>query len=332
MNYEESKIILDEINKSQKILINCHKDPDPDSIGSALAFRNVLMKIGKSVEILCVSPALFDQVSYLPGYDQIKTNVDFGKFDYSKFDLLLVLDSSSIDRVTGDKNSPKIPLKTIVIDHHKTNTRFADVNIVDENKTSAGEILYVIFEDCNFNIDKDTADCLMAAIVGDTGAFRYPNTSTKTFDIVKNLIEKGADKDRAIQNIYRNENFSVLKFWGEVLTRMNLNEKGKYVWSAVPYEVFVKCGMPDTGKETAASGFVQIVKGSEFGFVAVEEEKRKLKISFRSRTGFDTSEIASELGGGGHIYASGASINDMDFDEAVKKLLAVVDKFTVKML
>ena len=328
MHYTKSKDILEKINASERILINCHKDPDPDSIGSALALKRVLVNMGKKVDVICLSPILYEPVSYLSGYDEIKRGVDFKSFDFSGYDLFLIPDTSSLDRVTGDKNI-NIPIFSIVIDHHKTNANFADINLIEDEKASVGEMLYDIFEDFGINIDIETADCLMAAVVGDTGAFKFPSTTKRTFEIVVDLINKGADKNKAITNIYRDEDFGVIKFWGEVLTRMQLNEKGRYVWSAVPYAIFEKCGKPKTGKETAASNFSQIVKGTDFGFVASEEEDKYLKISFRSRSGFDTSKIAAELGGGGHVYASGASIRGLSFEEAVKRLLEVVDKYAV---
>ncbi|KKR11436.1 MAG: RecJ-like protein phosphoesterase domain-containing protein, partial [Candidatus Woesebacteria bacterium GW2011_GWA1_39_21] len=205
MHYEESKAILDKINSCGRILVSCHKDPDPDSIGSALAFRNVLIGLGKSVEIVCVSQELFDNVSYLPGYSEIKTAVDFSTFNYSGYDLFLILDSSSVDRVTGDKNLYKIPIPKIVIDHHETNTLFGDINLIDKERASVGEILNDLLEDFNFVIDQNTADCLMAAIVGDTGAFKFPSTSKRTFEIVIGLMDKGADKNKAVSEIYMSE-------------------------------------------------------------------------------------------------------------------------------
>ena len=326
MNYEESKAILEEIKQAKRILINCHIDPDPDSIGSALAIYSVLQKMGISADVVCTGSELYESVNYLSGYDNIQKGVDFKNFNWTDYDLFISPDTSTFDRAVGDKNIVQFPINTIVIDHHKTNTRFGNINIVDEKKTSVGELLFDIFEDWNIGINKDTADCLMVAIVGDTGAFRYPDSTSHTFYVAQKLMELGADKDKAIFNIYRSDDFNLLKFLGEVLSGLTMDKQRKYVWSAIPYEVFEKCGKPPTGKETAASAFTQTVKDTEFGFVAVEDETNHLGISFRSRTGFDTSKIASDLGGGGHIYASGASINDMEFDEAVKLLISTVNK------
>lgn len=330
MNYNESKVIEGEIEKAQNILINCHKDPDPDSVGSALALYEILTNIGKNVAVICPGDVLYDPLSYLSGYDKIQKNVNFAEYDFSKYDLFISLDSSSLDRVTGDNNIKKLPVRVVVIDHHKTNEKYGQVNLVDGNKTSVGELLFDVIEDIGLKITKDVADCLLAAIIGDTGAFRYPKLTVHTFQVAAKLMQLGGDKDKAIHHIFRSENFNVVKFWGEVLSRMQFNEKGKYVWSVIPYEIFEKYGKPKVGKETAASFFTQNIKDSDFGFIAVEEEKGLLKISFRSRTGFDTSRIALELKGGGHVYAAGATIANLEFGEAVQKLLDAVDKIVAE--
>ena len=147
MNYKESKKILAEIKKAKRILLNCHRGPDPDSIGSALAMYEVLKGWGKDVVVVCSSGDLFDNVSFLQGYSKIKKGVDFSKFDFPQYDLFITLDSSNWSMVTGDNEMsvPDIPL--VVIDHHKTNPGYGTINLVDINAKSVGEILYLVFQD-----------------------------------------------------------------------------------------------------------------------------------------------------------------------------------------
>ena len=329
MNYPESQLILKEIKKAKKILINCHRSPDSDSIGSTLAMREVLIDLGKEVEIICPSDELPKNLSYLHGFEFIKTSVDFNKFNYSDFDLFLTLDSSSWDQVTGFKNFEVPKLKIITIDHHISNLKYGEINLLDGNITSVGELLFWVFEDWRVDIKKDVADCLMAAIIGDTGAFRYPGADERTLQAASELMRLGADKDKAIHVLYRSEPYQLIKFYGEVLSRVQIDEEYKFVWSAIPYDVYEKLDKPSMAKESAASLFTQVVEGTDFGFIALEQEKNKLSISFRSRTGLDTSKISTELGGGGHIYASGARV-DGEFNQAVEKVLSVCRKYANK--
>lgn len=330
MNYKESLEILEEIKKANNILLNCHRGPDSDSIGSALAMRQVFLNLGKKVEIVCPSEELPNNLNFLEGFSEIKLGVDFGKLDYSKFDLFLTLDSSSWDQVTGLRDNPTKNIKIITIDHHLTNTKYGEINLLDGKITSTGELLFSVFEDWGVNISKNTADCLMCGIVGDTGAFRYPGAGERTFEVASRLMKLGADKDKAVHVLYRSEPYELIKFYGEVLSRVKIDKEYKFVWSAVPYEVYEKLNKPAMAKESAASLFAQVVEGTDFGFIAVEQEEGKLAISFRSRTGLNTSDIAVELGGGGHAYASGAKIEGLPFDEAVEKVLSAARKYAKK--
>ena len=325
MNYKESIQILEENKKANRILINCHRGPDPDSIGSALALMEVLKNMDKEVEVICPSEELYENVNYLNGFEKIKRGVNFSKFDFSKYDLFLTLDSSSWDMVTGLKNfNPEIKIKIIVIDHHDINTKYGDINLIDSSMTSTGELLFLVLEDWGIKLNSSIADSLMTGIVGDTGAFRFPGSNEKTFRVVSELLKLGADKDKAIHHLYRSDSFETIKFYTEVLSRVEIDKDYKFVWSAVPYSVYEKLGKPVMAKESSASLFSQVVEDTDFGFVAVEQEKNKLAISFRSRTGFDTSKIATYLGGGGHVYASGAKIEGLPFEKAVEKLLISV--------
>ncbi len=325
MNYQESSQILEKVKKAKKILVNCHKSPDPDSFGSALAIYGVLRNMGKEVRIIC--PSKFEaDLTFLEDFGKIEV-IDFKNFDFSGYDLFLALDSSSYDRVTGSKNIKMPNIEVIVIDHHRTAEKWGVLNVLDENVTSTCELLYKIFEDWGMEIDKKMATAILTGIIGDTGAFQYPNVGPETFKIAQKLMEKGANKDEIIFGIYRNLNFKVLKFWGEVLSKMQIDEEGKFVWSAIPYEKYVELGSPLDGRETAASQFAQVVKGIDFGMVMVEQEKGKLLVSLRSRTGVDTSQIALALSGGGHVYASGGRVEGLSFDQAVEKVLATARKF-----
>lgn len=324
MNYSQSQKILEKVKKAKKVLLNCHRNPDPDSLGSALAMRKVLMSMGKEVEVICPSENLFENVNYLEGYGTIKKNVDFKTYDFSKYDLLITLDSASWDMVSGKKDENTPDIKKVVIDHHDTNTGYGDLNLIDKAANSVAEMLYAVFVDWDIKIDSLVADCLMAGIVGDTGAFRYPGLGKEVFLTVVKLIELGADKDKAITKIYRNDPFNLIKFYGEVLNKMEIDKDRGFVYSVISFETYSKLDKPAMAKESAASMFAQVVEGTEFGFIAVETEPKKLSVSFRSRTGFDTSKIAVRLGGGGHIYASGGRIEGLDFEKASEKLLDTV--------
>ncbi|MDP3994318.1 MAG: bifunctional oligoribonuclease/PAP phosphatase NrnA [bacterium] len=328
MNYKLSNKILEEINKAQRILINCHRNPDPDSVGSALALYQVLSSYGKDVKI--ISPTnILKNIRFLDCFEIIQT-VKFDKYDFSKHDLFITLDSGDWNMASGDGEGSKPDIKIINIDHHETNTNYGNINLVEKTASSCAEVLYNLFSDWGFVIKPGMkypgiAEALLCGIISDTGTFQFNNADRGTFEAALNLMEI-ADKNKIVFNLFQNMDLNLLRFWGEVLKLLKIEKDGNFVWAAIPYKVYEKYGKPAEGKETAAGNFLSIVGGSDFGILMVETEENSLSISFRSRTGFDVSEVAKKLGGGGHIMAAGASLKGYPFDQSVEKVLNIAGK------
>jgi len=324
MNYKESAKILSEIKASNKILINCHRGPDSDSVGSALALSQALKSLGKEATVICPSDIPSD-LAFLKGANEI-IRVNFTSFDFSAYDLFLILDSSTYAMVTGLKDAVKPNIKSIVIDHHPSKERFGNINLIDPGMTSTGELLYRILDDWGVSLTKDISECLLTGIIGDTGTFQYQNVGEATLRIAAELMEKGADKDKIVYNLYRNIEFKELKMWGKFIESMKIEDG--FVWSAIPYTAYKDFGEYPYAKEDVANLFFPIVKGTEFGIVMVETSENILSVSFRSRNGFDVSKVAKEVGGGGHKAASGARIEGVPFQDAVNKVLIAARKYS----
>ena len=320
MNYELSEKILEEVKGAKKILLNCHRNPDPDSIGSALALKMVLQDMGKEVKVIC--PTRLDKgVDFLEGFEEIAVT-DFSKFNFKDFNLFILLDSSTWGMVTGggDLPTPK-DLKIITIDHHFTNDNFGEINLIDPKVTSAAELLYKVLLDWKVELKPETATAILAGVISDTGAFRFPGATKETFLIAADLISKGADKEKIIYNIYSDLDINLLKLVGEMIARTEVDTVNKFCWCAIPLDLYEKYGRVDGAKEYAANTFIQSIRGTDFGVIMVETEVKKLSISFRSRGTFDVSKTALALGGGGHKAAAGATITGLSFKDAVKKVL-----------
>lgn len=324
MNYPLSQKILEETKRANKILLNCHRSPDADSAGSALSFYEVLLSMGKDVRVICPDK-LPEDLKFLP-FSQKVEKIDFEKFDFSPYDLFIVLDSGNVAMVTKKRDIPLPKIKKIVIDHHRTNESFAEINLVDTEISSTAELLYDIFEDWGTGITKTMAQNLLTGIIADTGVFAYSGVTTRTLQIAQSLMEKGADKKEIVLNVFKSFSFNKIKFWGEILRRMEWDRESKFVWAAIPHEIYKEFGGQASAKESAATLFAPIVKDTDFGMIMVEEEKGILSISLRGRTDFDVSKIAEKLGGGGHLSAAGAKVYEKDFDAAVLKVLEVARK------
>lgn len=328
MNYKESKEILEEIKKAKKILVNCHRSPDADSVGSALAMRRALLDMGKEVAVIC--PDNVPEDSKFLKNSEIVLKIDYDTFDFSDYDLFIILDSSEWSQVLGF-GKEKIPdIEKIVIDHHFTDEGFGKINIIDAKRSSTGEVLYRLFGDWKVKIDSEIAEDLLTGIIYDTSSLEHSSADVETAEAFVVLMKLGANKDKIISNLYRNISFDKVKLMGEVIKNLEIDKEKRFVWSAIPYETFIL--YPDSSgvKSMAANQFASSIEGADFGLIMIEEKKNFLNISFRAKEGFDISKIAEELGGGGHKQAGATMVRNLPFDQAVIKTLEAARKYAKK--
>ncbi|MFA6016838.1 MAG: bifunctional oligoribonuclease/PAP phosphatase NrnA [Patescibacteria group bacterium] len=321
-HYPLSKSILEEITKAQNILINVHRNPDLDSIGSATAMYQALIKMGKKVALVCPHE-IPENFKFLKGADLVQT-IDFKTWadtEVRPYDLFLILDSGSYDVVTGSKEIRLPNIKKIVIDHHRTNN-FTDVNIILYDELAATcEIIYQMFVDWGIEIDPNMATSLFSGIAGDTVFFKYGENTKLSFKIAMKLLDLGADKNKLIEQAFDSFDFDLVKTMGEFLGKM---EKGNgFVYSIMDHKTFIKFGKHRGARETVANLFARSIKGFDFGIMAVEYEIGKFAVSFRSKKNTDVSVIAKKFGGGGHKNAAGATIYGT-IDQVTRKIKEII--------
>ncbi len=329
MNYPQSQEIFEEIKKAKRVLVNCHSSPDADSVGSAYAMAEILKYLGKEFQIICPNnlPKNFEFLKTTYPYEIQK--VDFSKFDFSKWDLFITLDTSSWSRVTGNKECSVPDISIIVIDHHKTNQNFGNLNLVDAKSPANCELLYFVFQDWGIKIDRevnypDVSKALLTGIMGDTGGLRFNEADGKTLQVATDLMRL-ADKNEIILNLYQSYNIKSIKLWGEIFSKIQIDETHKFVWAAIEVEDKVSFGI----KSEVADMIFQSVEDTDFGIVILGR-KDGVVVSFRSRTGIDVSQIAAALGGGGHQWSSAAKIQNMPFTQAVEKILSTAKEYAKK--
>lgn len=328
MNYPESQLILDEIKKAKRILVNCHRSPDPDSVGSALSIYHALQLLGKSdIKIICPDEAPFN-CKFLDNSEKIE-KVDFSKFNFSEHDLFMIVDSGNWDQVTGKKNVLNSNIKKIVIDHHYTNSKFGDLNILDIEAGSTAAIIAKLVEDFNLSIDGVLATSLLTGIIADTLSFQTDVIGNSSLIIADRLIKAGADRNNVIFNLNRSKSLDEIHLIGYLLSNIKVEKEYGFAWVAVSKEISRKFPMSKDAKSSVAGSFIPAIESTDFGFV-LEESDRYISVSFRTRQNFDVSKIAEELGGGGHKSAAAARLPDLNFTEAVEKVLNACRKYAIK--
>lgn len=320
------KQIFEEIKKAKMVLMHLHLGPDGDSIGSVLAMWQWLKKLGKKVTVISFDP-IPEEYFFLKELKKVK-KANVAKMDLSKYDLWLSLDASDWDMITKNKDfQPPRNLMLINIDHHPTNTKYGKINLVLVGKSSLGEILFDLFEKWQVKIDEKMAHLLFLSIFTDTKGYFYRNTTPATMRVGAKLLELGANREKIVFDLYNSQRLKTLKYWAKVLESMKIDRKKRFVIARLAYRDYEELGLRKQGAKGAASNFLPIVKGTDFGVLLTEDYPGEVRGSMRSRTDFDVAKIAVAMGGGGHKAAAGFRMKG-DLKSVEKKLLAVIDKLT----
>ncbi len=318
MNYTE---LNDNIKSAKNILIISHVNPDGDTIGSMLAlYHSILLNYKKKADMLAVSkiPTVY---AFLPEVSKIKQLEDI---DVSRvYDLVINVDVAAIDRICDGKILFDRAKKTVNIDHHKTNIGYADVNIINGEASSTGEVLFDIFKSLGLKFDLQIAKCLYVAILTDTGAFRFDNTTPSTLRIVAELLGLGVKVVDTYKKVYETDSKCLVQFQGYCVSKAKFLNDDKIAYTTVYKKDMEKFGANDECMEGLTEKLRAIVT-TEVAFVAKEIKSGYTKFSMRSKN-IDVAEICSVFQGGGHKYAAGCTIK-APVDAAVKKMLEEIKK------
>lgn len=290
--------VIEELKGAHVVGITGHIRPDGDCTGSTLALYNYLKKNMPDMDVSVYLEQPGEEFSYLSGYSDIRNILEEDK----KFDVFIVLDCSSIDRIEpfarGFENSDK----TICIDHHISNNSFADVNQVVPDASSACEVLYDTLDD--EKIDKAVAECIYTGIIHDTGVFKYSCTSLHTMEIAGKMMQMGIDYSDIIDNSFYKKTYVQNQILGRALLESVLFYDKKCIFSSVTRDEMNFYGV--TGKELG--GIIEqlrLTEGVEVAIFLYETGDDEYKVSLRSKKEIDVSAIAVAFGGGGHVRAAG---------------------------
>jgi phosphoesterase RecJ-like protein len=322
---KHSSEILKEIKKSKNILLHLHVNPDPDSIGSALAMYWALKKLNKKVTIIRGQSKFPENLSFIPGTNKI-TLKNYHEIAIEKYDLFIILDSASKEMISNLQEVvfPKT-LKTIIIDHHKTNKKYADINLVEEKSSSASEIVFDLLKKWKIKIDKNIAACVFMGIYGDTGGFSYSNTSPETFRKISEITKILPSFHNLISNLRLNHPKEKFLFDILALNKVETFFNDTVAISTVSFnELKSKNIKKEDLSASTIPSFLISVKNWQIGVTVIEKEPGHVSISFRSKNDIDVSKIASALGGGGHKMAAGAFLKNCKIGEAKQKVIEAI--------
>jgi len=316
-------VIWKEIQKAKKILLHCHPNPDPDSIGSSLALYLMLKNMGKDATIIYGDSKKKTQYEFIPGFDEILEK-NFSEINPKNFDLFIACDSAGLEQISN-RAKVEFPqgLKVINIDHHQTNTNYGHINLIETNSPATAQIIYELMQEWKVKITKDMATNLFLGIYTDTGGFKYPKTSSETFLIASQLVKIAPDFSGAVFNLENSLEPQQFAYLQLALNSLEHYFGDRVALCANSYEDLKKNSIEARHTEKMeVSNLLKSVIGWDIGIAFTELDKGYCNVSLRTRdsTKYDLSKLAKAIGGGGHAAAAGGRIK-LPFDQAKKLLL-----------
>ncbi len=327
---EITRVFKQLVNEGRKFVLTTHVNPDGDGLGSELALNRYLRKLGKESVILNHSETPSNHAFLDPG-NEIK------KFDPAKdsktlldADVLFALDMNNSSRLRSMENAfLESKARKIIVDHHLEAKDFVDYQLVDLDSPATGEIIYKCLVSYNAALlDKPIAEALYAAIMTDTGSFRFPRTDAEVHRITAHLLELGVDPNYVYNNLYEQNSLGRTRLLGEVLASIQLAYDGRLSYFTITSEQLKRNGVSvdETDNFVNSAGTIAGVVVTIF-FLELADG---VKISFRSKGDIPVNELAKMYGGGGHKNASGARLFDVRLEDAVNSVIKNVGKILPK--
>lgn len=299
---------LDNIIKDSKnILLVTHINPDGDTLGSMCAMYSLIFdNYKKKCDMTTVSkiPSVY---KFLPNIENSKY---ISEMDLSReYDLIINLDVASIDRCAEAQILFNKARKTVNIDHHETNPKYAELNIVEPEASATGEVIFNIAQNLDWEISIDCATSLYTAIMTDTGCFKFSNTTPKTMEYSGKLIALGASPSDLYQKCYESQSKDMVLFQSYCVNKAEFKNNDKIAYTLVYKKDLEKFNYNGDDFTDGLTEKLRAIKTTEVAFVVKELNANMSKISMRSKT-IDVAKICSVFGGGGHKLAAGAVIKE----------------------
>ncbi len=290
---------------SDDILLTTHRNPDGDGIGSQLALYDALRRMGKRVR-------MHNRDGVPRIYRFLEHASEVGEGDWpvgsERPGLIVSLDCGARSRLGfGEDFFAGAPL--LNIDHHASNSRFGEVNLVDADFCATGAIVRELMRELNAPLTPASASALYAALLTDTASFRLDTAGASAHRLAAELIEAGADPGGVARAIYESRSMQSLKLLRMCLDTLRLRDNGRSAWMHVDAAMYAESGAGVEDTEGLID-YARAIDGVEIAVFIRPEGKNggRWKASFRGKTRADVGALAESLGGGGHRHAAGCAL------------------------
>jgi phosphoesterase RecJ-like protein len=300
--------IINAIEASHRFVLSSHLNPDCDALGSELALAYHLLHLDKQVAILNTDPIL-PTYRFLDPEGLIETYAPEQHLALiAQADVIIVLDASGGWQRLGKVGEALAQLDalSICIDHHPQTDPFTDLALVDTSVIATGELVFDLIMTMQGQLTLAMAHAIYAAILTDSGGFRFAKTSPQTHRITAGLLELGVDPSRMYDLLYQQSSLNRVQLKGYVLNHIQLAADGQIAFVSLAAETLAFYHIDPADLDTFSS-LAQEIRGVKIAIFVVELPNGRVKISLRSNGEVPVNGLAAEFGGGGHAPAAGAT-------------------------
>ena len=305
--------VLAMLEAEDSFVLTTHLHPDGDGLGSMLALGRALLNHDKRVTMV-MAEGVPTPYTFLVGSDEVVEQVPDG---FSSF-TLIALDCGDRERM-GFPASGRA-LRIINIDHHISNTLYGQLDLVDPEASATGEIVHRLLIAGGYPLDRQIATALYVAIATDTGFFRYANATRSAFSLAAGLVDRfQLEPGKIAEVVHEQKSLNAVRLLGTVLGTLRVSLGGAVAWMYLSQEMLAQ--NPVELEET--EGFINYARsilGVEIALFFKEARPNEVRVSWRSGSAADVSQLAAYFGGGGHARAAGCTIQ-VQLEEAIGKVL-----------
>ncbi len=313
MNEVSVKEAANLLSLNNNFIILTHKRPDGDTLGCGAALCSALRRAGKRAYLLRNGGAT---EKFVPFIERFYTRRGFQITN----EYVVTVDVAS-SNMLGDRLQLSVDL---AIDHHESNSRFANNLLLDSSASACGEIILKVIKELCGSVTKEEADLLYIALSTDTGCFQYGNTNAASFRAAAELCELNADVAKLNQLFFRTFSRGRIALEGAIMSSLRSYADGRITMAVITHKMVEEAGASDDDMEDLAS-LPGKVAGTLVSVMVKENDRGFSKLSLRSTGEVNVSEICAKFGGGGHAMASGCEL-DLVPDEAAEVIRAAIEE------
>lgn len=312
------KKINEIIGDAKTVGIAGHVRPDGDCIGSCMSLYNYLLKNRKDITVKVYLEFVDKKFKLIENTDKIDTN----GYDGTVYDLFISLDTASLDRLGFNAPFFENAKRTACIDHHASNSGYADYNYIVPEASSASEVLYELLEEDLF--DKSVAEPMYMGVAHDSGVFRFQSTTPKTMRIAAKMMEYGVNVNKILEETFYGKSYNQMMITAKIQSQTVLTMDGECIYGYCTTEMMKEYGVTVNDLDAVIAS-IRNVEGVEVAMIIYQLDEETYKVSLRSKNHVNVSEIAVSFGGGGHVRAAGFDIK-ATLEDAISQVLSKIEE------